>query len=201
MTIGELKALVRSLVGDAINYTPNSTVSFGAQTYSDTQLDASIFHAFKIYAGFTDSLYKEYTGIALDGNGFGNIPTQQMGVLNCIYGGISLVKSDVRFEYMKNNSWQSMSGTPTRFVEFDGGRVRVIPKPITSSGSITLGIIDIPNFPLSDAAEIDNRIQISHQDHLKLPAAAYLLTLQGDQQNVALGANYIEQFRNLIMEK
>ena len=62
MTIGELKSLIRSLVGDAINYTPNSTVSFSAQTYSDTQLDAAIFHAFKIYANFTDSLYKEYTG-------------------------------------------------------------------------------------------------------------------------------------------
>lgn len=201
MTIGELKSLVRSLVGDAINYTPNSTASFTAQTYSDQQLNASIFHAFKIYASFTTSLYKEYASLAVDTNGFVAIPTQQMGVLNCVYNGKSLVKGVLQFEYLKNPEWQSLTGVPTRFIEFDGQRVRLVPNPNNVVTTATLGIVDIPNYPLVDSAEIDSRIQISHQDHLKLPAASYLLTLQGDQQNVPLASNYIEQFRALILEK
>jgi hypothetical protein len=197
MTIGELKSLIRSLVGDAINYTPNSNASFSASTYSDQQVSAAISHAFKLYGTMTDKLYKEHTNVAL-ADGFANMPAGDMGVLHVLFGGVDLLRSDLKFEYQKNPAWQIVTGTPTRFIEFDGARVRVVPKP--SSGAVNIGVVDIPAVG-ADNTQIDSRISETHQDHLKLAGAAYLLTLQGDQQNIDLANNYIQQFAALIKEK
>lgn len=197
MTIGELKSLIRHLVGDATNYTPNSTASFSAQTYSEQQVSASISHAFKLYGTLTDKLYREYAATVTDG--FADMPASDMGVLHVLYGGADLIKSSLQFEYMKNPAWQVTTGNPNRFVEFDGARVRIIPKP-SSGGSVSIGVVDIPAVG-NDASQVDSRITEAHQDHLKLAAAAYLLTLQGDQQNVALAENYLQQFNMLIKEK
>lgn len=197
MTIGELKSLIRHLVGDATNYTPNSTASFSAQTYSDQQVSASISHAFKLYGTLADKLYREYAATVTDG--FADMPPSDMGVLHVLYGGSDLIKSSLQFEYMKNPAWQVTVGTPTRYVEFDGARVRIIPKP-SSGGSVSIGVVDIPAVG-NDASHVDSRITEAHHDHLKLAAAAYLLTLQGDQQNVALAENYLQQFNMLIKEK
>jgi len=203
MTIGQLKSLIRSLVGDAINYTPNSNASFTAQTYSDQQLSASIAHAFKLYGTLTDKLYKEYPNIILTDSGFADLPSGDLGVLHCIFNGTDLLKSSLKFEYMKNPAWQLVTGTPTRFIEYDGAKVRIIPKQTIIEDEdqfVTIGVVDIPPVGV-DGDEIDSRISGNHQDHLKLAAAAYLLTIQGDQQNIDLANNYLQQFNMLIKEK
>ena len=197
MTIGQLKSLIRSLVGDAINYTPNSNASFTAQTYSDQQLSASISHAFRLYGTLTDKLYKEHVDVAVN-DGFASIPSGDLGILHVLYNGSDLIRSDLKFEYMKNPAWQIVKGVPTRYIEFDGDRIRII--PLVETGAVTIGVVDIPAVG-ADETEIDTRISSNHQDHLKLVAAAYLLTLQGDQQNIDLANNYLQQFNMLIKEK
>jgi hypothetical protein len=65
---------------------------------------------------------------------------------------------------------------------------------------VSIGVVDIPVVG-ADNTQIDSRISETHQDHLKLAGAAYLLTLQGDQQNIDLANTYIQQFAVLIKEK
>ena len=188
-TLAQIRYWTQYLVGD-----PQMT-TYSSQMYAD-----SINFAIKEYAKKTGITYLETTATP-DANGFITIPSDYLRVQRVVYpiAGVNtqLVEGDLRFESMKYNTWATLSGTPVRWILFDGARVKLTPYP-TSPVACVLGYVQRPTTLALDSDTVDSRIPDSHSEFLKYAAGAWLLHLDGDAQSIQLANEYMNEFNQLI---
>ena len=160
--------------------------------------DAANF-AVKQYCHKTGVSYLE-SSVAVDANGFASIPTSYMKVNRVVYGTTELVESDFKFESMASPTWQTTTAAtgPKRWIMWSGAKVKLVPLLATWPGTCTIGITDTPTALSADSDTIDARIPVAHNEYLKYAAAAWLLNLDGDAQDIGMANNYMNQFNQLI---
>ena len=156
--------------------------------------------AIKEYAKKTGATYAEATATP-DANGFITIPTDYIRIQRVIYPILSvqtqLVESSFRFESMKYNVWQITTGTPARWILWNGQKIKITPIP-TSPLSTTIGYVQKPTDLSLDSDTVDARIPDTHNEFLKYAAGAWLLHLDGDAQSIPLANEYMNEFNQLI---
>jgi len=109
-----------------------------------------------------------------------------------------LLESTFQFESMKDPSWQTATANqPLRWVLWSGASIKITPIP-TDTTNVTIGYVEYPAALTSDGSTVDNRIPDGHAEYLKYAAAAYLLLLDGDNQNIQLADSMISKFNQLI---
>ena len=201
MTLGQLKTLVRDLIRDNVNYEATAPDSQSALNYTNTQVVDAINYAIKNYCDKTGATYLEENA-TLTAAGIATIPADYIRVLGVEYSNKELVKSDADFEDMKDDQWETRTGTVTRrWVMWSGSHVKLTPILSAWSGGTSqcaIKFIEQPTALSSDTDEVDSRIPLSQQEYLKYAAAAWLLQHMNDEQSLALSSVFDKQFNNLI---
>ena len=201
MTLGQLKTLVRDLIRDNVNYEATAPDSQSALNYTNTQVVDAINYAIKNYCDKTGATYLEENA-TLTAAGIATIPADYIRVLGVEYSNKELVKSDADFEDMKDDQWETRTGTVTRrWVMWSGSHVKLTPILSAWSGGTSqcaIKFIEQPTALSADADTVDTRIPASQQEYLKYAAAAWLLQHMNDEQSIALSSVFDKQFNNLI---
>lgn len=202
MLVSELKALIRQLLGDETNWSPDDTSQVAGQSYSEVQYNQAIDFAIKEYALKKKTTYSEST---LDINEDGEVTVSGTNFLiieRVVYGGVELVESTRNFEWLKSPTWIAATSTaPRRWLLLDGATIRLTPKMTdwaTPPNTCTVGIVAAPAAVQSDNESLDTRVPKMHQEFLKFAAAGYLLKNATDQQNAAIEQSYMATFNQLI---
>lgn len=188
LTLLQLKTLVQDLLGDT-----------GAQTYDVTDhLIPAINFAVKQYCHKTGVSYLEASA-AVDAAGLATLPTDYMKINRVLYAGSQLIESGFEWEASKNPAWQTATGTaPKRWALWSGAKIKLTPIVATWPGTCTIGYTQNPTELALDADTVDARIPIQHNEYLKYAAAAWLLNLDNDIENVNMATNYMNMFNQLI---
>lgn len=192
MTLATLRNLTRQLVGD-----PQGS------TYSPEMCQDAINFACKEYAKKTGMTYVEDLATLDTVTGLVTVPTDYIRinrVISQVAGAqaTQLMESTFQFESLKNPAWQmATAAQPLRWVLWSGAKVKVTPIP-SSLVTITIGYVEYPASLTTDGMTVDDRIPDAHAEYLKYAAAAYLLLLDGDNQNVQLADSMINKFNQLI---
>ena len=201
MTLAQLKTLVRDLIRDNVNYEATAPDSQSALNYTETQVVDAINYAIKNYCDKTGASYIEENA-TLTAAGLAAIPSDYIRVLGVEYSNKELVKSDADFEDLKDDQWETRTGTVTRrWVMWSGSHVKLTPILSAWSGGTSqcaIKFIEQPTALANDADTVDSRIPESQQEYLKYAAAAWLLQHMNDEQNLALASAFDKQFNNLI---
>jgi hypothetical protein len=100
------------------------------------------------------------------------------------------------FEDLKNPDWRSLTGTPRRWMVHDGRKLRLVP---SSPATVTVGYLEAPLALALDGDIPDTRIPIPHHVHLKYAAAAFLLRMDGDNQDDERAGGFMSTFDSLIL--
>ena len=201
MTLAQLKTLVRDLIRDNINYDATAPDSQSALNYTETQVVDAINYAIKNYCDKTGATYLEENA-TLTAAGLAPIPSDYIRVLGVEYSNKELVQSTDDLENMKDDQWETRTGTVTRrWVMWSGSHVKLTPILSAWSGGTSqcaIKFIEQPTALANDADTVDSRIPVSQQEYLKYAAAAWLLQHMNDEQNLALASAFDKQFNNLI---
>lgn len=201
MTLAQLKTLVRDLIRDNVNYEATAPDSQSALGYTPIQVVDAINYAIKNYCDKTGATYLEENA-TLTAAGLATIPTDYIRVLGVDYGGKELVQSRADFEDLKDDQWETRTGTVTRrWVMWSGSQVKLTPILSAWSGGTSqcaIKFIEQPTALASDSDTVDSRIPLSQHEYLKYAAAAWLLQHMNDEQNLALASAFDKQFNNLI---
>lgn len=190
LTLANLRYFTQYVVGDP------QLSTFSSQMYQD-----AINYAIKDYAKKTEATYIEAT-VTPDANGFCAIPSRYIRIkrVSHLTGGTTLtqlVESTMSFESMKSEVWQAATGTPKRWVLWSGEKVKITPIP-SPAYSATIGYIEDPADLTTDAATVDTRIPLVHNEYLKYAASAWLLMLDGDSQDVPKAFALMNVFNQMI---
>ena len=188
----------RLLLGDVQSITTS---------WSDESIYQGINFAVQHYLRVTDKSYTEHfdfpmsSGVATLPNAY--IEVKRVGV-EVASKNRWLLQSSVTDEVNKNPEWLSSTGTPKRWVLFDGEKIRITPTNAATSCSI--GYVEEPvNFvyggqTLPTDFYVDSRVSITHQRFLKFMAAYWCLQIDGDNQNINLAVAYLQQFIEFIKD-
>jgi hypothetical protein len=192
MTLGEIKTEVRTLVGDAASL---------STAFSDQTVIASINFAVEHFFKATGKSYTE-AELTKSGSTF-PLPNSYIMVARAGYkptGGSNtwLLNTTIGEETNRNPDWQTLVGTPKRWMIFDGAKIRLTPNP--TSGTCVIGYVEEPTNMVNDADVVDSRIPVPYQRFLKYAAAAWLFEIDGDTQDMALAANHFALFTEFIKE-
>ena len=109
-----------------------------------------------------------------------------------------LDRTTKEFEDLRNPNWRSITGTPKRWMIHDGRRLRLIP---SNSSSVLVGYLEAPPTLVIDGDSPDTRIPIPHHVHLKYAAGAFLLRMDGDNQDEQKAASFMQTFNSLISHR
>ena len=203
MNLGQLKTLVRDLIRDNVNYEATAPDSQSALNYSNTQVVEAINWAIKTYCDRTGATYLEANAL-LSAAGIATIPTDSIRIIGVDYSGKALVQTDASTEEMKDDGWEDRTGTVTRrWLRWSGSQIKLTPILSVWAGGATncqIQYIEMPDALSADANSVDSRIPETQQEHLKYAAAAYLLQMMNDEQNIALADRFLQQFDALIKE-
>jgi hypothetical protein len=113
-------------------------------------------------------------------------------------------------EDLRDASWQSRTGLPKRWLELNGNYLITSPiypdsAPVTSPPTpgilFTIGYLDSPvPMVLDEGTDVypDSRIPSNHHDHLPLAAAYFLLTEDGDHQDIDVADKFLSDFLQFI---
>lgn len=191
-TLADVKSEVRILVGD---------VESLSLSWDDATVTASINWAVEHFFKLTGKSYTE-AELTKSGTTF-PLPNSYIYVKRAGYkptGGTNtwLLQSTVDQETNKNPNWQTLVGTPKRWVMFDGNKVLLTPNP--STGTCVIGYAEEPVSLVNDNDAIDSRIPVPYQRFLKYAAAAWLLQIDGDTQDAATAVSYLTMFAELIKD-
>lgn len=110
--------------------------------------------------------------------------------------GKPLLKSSLLVEDRANPRWRSRVGEPTFYLEISGREIVLNGQP--ASNYVLVGYIQRPAIMALPDDAPDIRIPEVMHPHLKYAAAAYLLQLAGQGQDIARGNELLEQFLYLI---
>lgn len=110
-------------------------------------------------------------------------------------GLVPLERTSKAFEDLRFPTWRSLTGDPKKWAPHDGRKLRIIP---AKSVTVTVGYIEAPSELSSDASTPDTRIPDAHHAYLKYAAAAWLLRLDGDQEDEAKANALMQTFNSLI---
>lgn len=113
-----------------------------------------------------------------------------------------LVASQASLEEMKDDQWESRTApSPKRWLRWHGTKIKITPIPTDyADNQVKIDYIEMPTALSTDASTVDSRIPETQQEHLKYAAAAYLLQMMNDEQNIALADRFLQQFDALIKE-
>ncbi len=191
-TLADVKSEVRILVGD---------VESLSLSWDDATVTASINWAVEHFFKLTGKSYTE-AELTKSGTTF-PLPNSYIYVKRAGYkptGGTNtwLLQSTVDQETNKNPNWQTLVGTPKRWVMFDGNKVLLTPNP--STGTCVIGYAEEPVSLVNDNDAIDSRIPVPYQRFLKYAAAAWLLQIDGDTQDAATAVAYLTMFAEFIKD-
>jgi len=187
----------RLLLGDVQSVTTS---------WSDETIYQGINFAVQHYLRISDKSYTEHFDFPMS-SGVATLPNAYIEVKRV---GVTvnnknrwLLQSSVADETMKNPEWLSATGTPKRWVLFDGRTIRVT--PTNNATSCSIGYVEEPvNFIYGtnnpQTFYVDARVPITHQRFLKYMAAYWCLQIDGDNQNVNLAIAYLQQFVELIKD-
>jgi hypothetical protein len=187
----------RLLLGDVQSVTTS---------WSDATIYNGINFAVQHYLRITDKSYTEHFDFPISG-GVATLPNAYIEVkrVGVEIGGKNrwLLQSSVTDEVNKNPEWLSSTGTPKRWVLFDGEKIRITP---TNNATLcSIGYVEEPlNFVYGEddpeTFYVDSRVSITHQRFLKFMAAYWCLQIDGDNQNVQLAIAYLQQFVEFIKD-
>ena len=135
-TLGDVKTEVRTLIGDAESL---------SLSWSNESVNAAINWAVEHYFRITGKSYTE-AELTKSGTTF-PLPNSYIYVKRAGYnpsGGTNtwLLQSTIDQETNKNPDWQTLVGTPKRWVLFDGNKLRLTPNP--STGTCVIGYAEEP---------------------------------------------------------
>lgn len=141
-TLEELRTDLRLLLGD------NASLSV---SFSDNVLNGALNFAVQHYLKLTGKSYVENTATLVSGEA--TLPSSYIQVSRVGYGSPNswLLNSSVAEETNKNPAWESLVGTPKRWLMFDGQTVRLTPIP--TSGTAVIGYVAEPT-PMSNKRTI-----------------------------------------------
>lgn len=141
-TLESLRTDLRLLVGDSESL---------STSYSDSTMNQALNFAVQHYLFVTGKSYIQ-NSVALT-SGEATLPSAYIQVGRVGHGSPNkwLLQTTVVEETNKNPLWESVTGTPKRWMMFDGKTVRVTPIP--SNGTVTLGYVEEPT-PMSDKRTI-----------------------------------------------
>ncbi len=106
-----------------------------------------------------------------------------------------LEKTTKEFEDLRNPAWRDVSGSPKKWMEHDGGSLRLSP---SSTVTVSVGYLESPADLINDNDVPDFRIPAAHHAYLKFAAAAWLLRQDGDQQDEQKSQAMMQTFNSLI---
>ena len=125
MNLGQLKTIVRDLIRDNVNYEATAPDSQSALNYTETQVTDAINWAIKNYCDKTGATYLEENA-TLTAAGLAPIPSDYIRVLGVEYSNKELVQSTDDLENMKDDQWETRTGTVTRrWVMWSGSHVKL----------------------------------------------------------------------------
>jgi len=193
----EIMEDTRLLLGDVQSVTTS---------WSDATIYGGINFAVQHYLRITDKSYTEHFDFPISG-GVATLPNAYIEVKRVGVEIASknrwLLQSSVTDEVNKNPEWLSSTGTPKRWVLFDGEKIRITP---TNNATLcSIGYVEEPlNFVYGEddpeTFYVDSRVSITHQRFLKFMAAYWCLQIDGDNQNVQLAIAYLQQFVEFIKD-
>lgn len=110
-----------------------------------------------------------------------------------------LVETTKKFEQMKSPNWEESVGQPTKWMLWNGNRIKFVPG-VTSASYCQVGYVQMPDLFTSTGATatVDARIPPTHNEYLKYAAAYFLLNMRGERQFVDLADKFMAEFRKLI---
>lgn len=103
-----------------------------------------------------------------------------------------LLESTMQVEDWNNPNWKSRTGEPTVWVQQDGATILLNGTP--TMGYVLLGYIQRPTAMVDSTDTPDSRIPPMFHQYLKYAAAAYLLTLTGQGQNMDKASEFFNKF-------
>lgn len=191
-TLAQVRDEVRTLIGDAPAL---------ATAFSDASCNAAINFAVMHYFRLTGKSYTENT-LSKSGDTF-PLPNSYIEVNRAGYTPVAgvntwLLQTTISEETNRNPDWETLVGTPKRWMMFSGNKVRLTPNPAT--GTCVIGYVEEPANLTTDNQQVDSRIPVPHQRHLKYAAAYWLLQIDGDTQDMQTSAAFISQFAELIKD-
>jgi hypothetical protein len=97
----------------------------------------------------------------------------------------------------RDPSWTIRRGRPEFWMTWDGTKVRV--HPFVESLDATVGFLESPEpMDLGGPVDADSRIPRDKRQYLPWAAAAYLLSLDGNRQDLERAALFLKQFESFI---
>ena len=106
--------------------------------------------------------------------------------------------STAYLEDEQDGEWRDLTGSPRRWLMHSGRKIRIVPKSIVT---LTIGYLEAPVAMVSDSDTPDTRIPIPHHAHLKYAAGAFLLRMDGDNQDEPKAAAFMQTFNSLISHR
>ena len=187
-TLSEIISETRMLIGDA------SDIS---NTWSEQEVISSVNFAVQMYCRQTNCNYVEEVR-ALDNAGKTSLPVNDyLSIERCKYDAKVLLLTSKEDEEIKNVSWETVSGTPSRWLVYDGKSIKVTPYP-TSNKNITLGYVKNPAIMSLLTDTVDSSIPLPHHIYLKFAAASWLFVIDGDKQDLQQSLLFMQVFNQFI---
>lgn len=196
-TIGDLKNGVRYLVGDKDGRAFNDTMLCDAINWAQNHLcRIKLFTRTETTVSNTVAPFRKYA-----------VPAGWLHLIEVLDTSSNpLDKTTEDFEDRKGNTaWRTTTGTPKRWYWYDGSNVALEPVP-SASYSVTMVYVDTPSpqftitngsFTQADTVTLDARIPAYYLPFLKYAAAAWLLQLDGDEQDIQKADKYLATFLQL----
>jgi len=103
-----------------------------------------------------------------------------------------LLESSMQIEDWNDPDWKARTGEPTVWVQQDGATILL--NGVPSTGNILVCYIQVPTPMVQPADTPDSRIPDVFHQYLKYAAAAYLLQLSGQAQNLQKASEFFNKF-------
>lgn len=179
-TLKQLIEETRLLVGD---------LSDVSNTWSEEDVIAAVNYAVQSYCRLTGCNYIEESKTLTSGK---TEPINDyLMIERCKYNGNVLLITSKQDEEIKNPSWESKTGTPLRWMIYDGKTIRVVP---STSGTLTVGFVKQPALMSALTDTVDSSIPFPHHIFLKYAAASWLMMIDGDKQDFQESAMMMQVF-------
>ena len=187
MNRAELKVLIQELMGDR-----------KGKSFSGDQLSEAIEYAVNLYCEKTACTYQEIEA-SRDG-AFLDIPEGALKVIRVASSVLGeLDETTITDEGSRRPNWRSDAvGEPNRWLRFNAATVRIHPPPDSDPRTFTLGYVEAPDPIVDDQDPISPFIAKNHLRLLRYAAAAWLLTDQGDEEDVQRAQAYMQIFNSSI---
>jgi hypothetical protein len=191
LTLQDLIYDTRLLIGDSGDI---------ANTYADKDVTTAINYAIQQYCRFTGCNYVETTFAITNGATTNSFPFDYLMIQRVGYDTKWLLPTSINDEYIKNPSWDTVTGTPIRWMMFSGSKIKITPYPVSNATPIKVGFIKSPQLLSVLADAVDSTIPYSDHKYLKYAAVSFLLSIDSDKSDIEKGNFFMEQFKALIQK-